>query len=106
MISYGFSFQEFISNVINDDYYKIIKKAEQEANDAEKGSFSAKGAVKRRDNGSIRYSQQLGGLLFWLHSGTRPFELSEGDFLSLKPICEKLIEKKQLNPETLELFNK
>lgn len=82
----------------------IIKKAEEEAYEADRKSYDIKGAVKNREMGSVRYSSQLGGLLFWLHYGTRPNGLSGGDFMSLRKICEKLVEKKQLKPEALNIF--
>jgi hypothetical protein len=47
----------------------------------------------------------ISGLLYFLENKQRPDGISDINFLKLKPICENLIKKEQIEPEVLGLIN-
>ena len=59
MISPSFNLREFIEAVQDKDCLEIISLAQQEVQMAEQRSFSVKGAVKNRNDGSTRYAADL-----------------------------------------------
>lgn len=101
----GFNFRNFLQSIKDEDLPVIIKKAENEAYNAESGSYGVKGAKEKREGGSINYVRQLNGLLFLLRHGAKPSGLSADEFQSLKPICKNLVEKKQFKITILEIFD-
>ena len=46
----------------------------------------------------------ISGLLYWLERGERPSNMREVDFIKLKPICESLIRKEQMDSSVLRIF--
>ena len=96
---------EFIERIKDKNYPEIILEAQDEVYRAENGSFGVKGAVAKRNSGSIEYASDLKGLIFFLGNGIKPFGVSDSVFYSFKPICENLVNKKQFKPEILNLFN-
>jgi len=95
---------QFIEKIKDNDWHKIIAEAQEEAYRAEQGTSGVKGAVKKREAGALDYANDLKGLIFFLGNGIKPFGVSDSVFHSFKPICKNLVEKKQFNPEVLNLF--
>ena len=102
--TFDYNFKDFLQAVQNDDLFEVVKKAEEACYWAEAQSYRVKGAVKRRQMGSIKFAEQLKGLLFFLKNGIEPMGLSNHDFLAIRPLAEKLVAKGQLKPEILHLF--
>lgn len=47
----------------------------------------------------------VSGLLFVLEEKQKPLSMKEVEFVKLKPICENLVRKNQLDKTILEIFN-
>lgn len=99
-----YDFDKFLEEIKDLDWHTIIPLAETKCISLERGSYGVKGAVKRRELGSTELVEKIKGLLFWLQNGMKPAGLSETDFQKLRPLCLNLIEKKQLKPEAIKIF--
>lgn len=100
-----YDFEKFIVQIKELSLHEMIFTANERCTRLEGASFGRKGAVKRRQDGSMEFVEKLKGLLFWLGNGIKPYGLDEYDFQLLKPLCVNLVAKKQLKPEALETFN-
>jgi hypothetical protein len=61
-------------------------------------------SVRDKKDGAGAMQQTIQALLFWLENQTRPADISDTDFLKFRPICENLIEMKQLDQHAVEIF--
>lgn len=67
---------------------------------------------KSLDKSTTRYTLEyrlglqnsISGLLYFLEKKQRPTGISDVNFLKLKPVCESLIKKGQMETETIKLF--
>jgi len=101
MISSSFDLHEFVDAVKDKGRLEIISIAQREVYLAEGRSFSVKGAVRNRTNGSTRYAANLKGLIFLLTTEETPANAS---ILPFRSICESLVQRKQLKPDIMRLF--
>lgn len=101
-----YDFSKFLEEIKELDLHQMIKIANTRCRSLENASFGVKGAVKRRQEGSVEFVANLKELLFWLGNGIKPHGLTEGEFQMLRPLCVNLIAKNQLKPEALEVFNR
>jgi len=62
-MSQMYEIHTFIERTKDKDFYEIMKEAGNEIYRAECGSFGVKGAVKKRELGSLEYANNLKGLL-------------------------------------------
>ncbi|HPM78889.1 MAG TPA: hypothetical protein PK961_17505 [bacterium] len=99
-----YNFYEFVDSLMDLDRLEIINKAEWEGKNADRLSYNVKGAVQRREDGIVEYSRKIGGLIFFLRNEIKPASMEEDDFQALRPLCEKLVEKKQLSKDVLDMF--
>lgn len=99
-----YDFRHLIDQVKDMNYLDILQYAEKEADRVESISYGKKGAVRAREQGSARYVDQIGAFLFWMKSGRRPAGATDEDFQFYRIVAEKLVEKKQFNPQVLEMF--
>lgn len=99
-----YDFRRFIDSVKDLGIDEIVKTASDRHYQMQGISFNRKGAEKAREMGSVRFMAQLSGLVSWLRDFQRPLGLSDGDFASLRIICENLVRKGQLKPEALDAF--
>ena len=58
-----------------------------------------------RKEGAGALQDKISGLLLFLEEGKRSPLLTDNDLLELKPLCQHLISKKQMDPKVLELFS-
>ena len=86
------------------DLPEILREVRQMGGNLERSSSGVKGAVERRKQGVAAFVRQLGGLGWLLENCKRPSGLDEWDFQLIRPLCEKLVEKQQLPPAILDLF--
>src|SRR5262245_13705891 len=100
-----FSFKDFIESIKDKDYDDILRDAEQACASAERGSYGVRGAVKKREMGSIEYAQAVKAFLFFMRTGMKPAGAYGEDYKLYKIVCEALVAKKQMNPEVLRMFD-
>jgi hypothetical protein len=103
-MSIPYSVSEFVQRVKDIDYPEVIRLTELEVENIERVSYRARGSVRRRQLGSTRYAENLKGLLWLLRSGTRPAGVDDGIFQSFRPIIESLVQRGQLRPTALKVF--
>ena len=103
-MSSSYNISEFLKQIENMDYPEIMNYAEGVARRIEGLSFKVKGAVKARELGSMKYVQQIKQFLFFMGNGIKPFGVDEHIFQLYRPVCEKLVQKKQFKPEVLDKF--
>lgn len=104
MISPSFNFREFIIEIQEKNYWDIISLAEKEAYDAEAVSSGIKGSKEARKRGSANYAHLLKKFIFFMKRGIKPAGIYDWDFMLFRSVCEKLVEKGQLEHKILELF--
>lgn len=100
-----YDFQRFVDSVKDLDYENIVTAASGRRYQMQSISFSHKGAKQAREMGSAHFMSQLSGLISWLRDFQKPLGLSDGDFASLRVLCENLVKKGQLKPEALDAFD-
>ena len=97
MISLEFKLSEFINAVQDRDKHIVINLAESEAQIAEK--------ISELKGYGQDYVDTLIGFCYFLRYQQKPYGINEKHFQMFKPVCEKLVEKKQLSSDILKLFN-
>ncbi len=102
---YEYDFNDFLERMSKENHWDILKKAEQEGSNVERSSFGVKGCVDRRKRGSVEYSRKIGEFLFFMRNGIRPSSISDMDFLKYKKVLENLVDKDQMKPEVLLIFD-
>ena len=103
-----YDFQVFLQTAINLNYSEIINKAEREAEGIDRGLYPGRGRSgisKEYHDPAVYYRKLLGGFLFFLRQGIKPDGISDSVFASFRPVIERLVEKGELRPEILSLFN-
>jgi hypothetical protein len=50
------------------------------------------------------YRRLLGGFLFLLQHGSKPFGVQDFEFLRMRPAIESLVEREIFKPEALAVF--
>ena len=97
MISPEFNLAEFVDTIKNWDKHIIQSLAESEAREAEKIS-EIKGYGQD-------YVEALTGFIYFLRFQQKPFGVKQEHFDMFQPVCEKLVEKKQLSSDVLRMFD-
>lgn len=100
-----YDFNKFIEQIKDMNWADMIFYCNERCLSLEQSSYKIKGAIQRRELGSSQLAEDIKGVLFWLQYGTRPSGLDENKFNILRPVCLKLIEKNQLKPEAIKIFN-
>ena len=88
--------QEFILSIRDLDLPFMLERAV-----AAGATYQRKPARERNAD----YLNFLGGVAFWLRTGTRPQGLSREDFLLLHPLAQELVKKGQLDVSVLGQFS-
>ncbi len=99
-----YDIDKFIDKLEGKDYFEVLPMIEGECARVEKVSYNRKGAVKERQNGSINYTKQLKGLLYFLRYSEQPTGISKHDFLKFKKLAEVLVVNSGFNSKALDLF--
>ncbi|MFA5872612.1 MAG: hypothetical protein WC832_01485 [Anaerolineales bacterium] len=94
----------FLNRMSALDYKEILVQGDLEVRRMEEASFSKKGSVKRRNDGSVDYVRFIKGFLFFLRYCKKPVGISDSEFQKFRKVIEALVVKNQLKPEVLELF--
>lgn len=113
MISPSCDFRQFMEAVEDKDYPEIIRLGEQEVEGAErlpygvkpKGNWLAAQTFKARKERIIEYTTSLRSFLFFLRfRSIRPSDISDYNFRLMRPMCQNLVQKKQLEPEVMNFL--
>lgn len=102
----AYDFNDFLHRMSALDYHDILIKADQEAANIEKGSFKAKGAVERRNMGSLEYAQKIKEFLYFMRYGQKPAGVSAEDFQKYYHVVKPLVDKGQFKSSILTMFSK
>ena len=97
MISPEFSFLEFINVVKDRDKPDVLRLAESEATEAEKVS-EIKGYGQN-------YAEAVRGFIYLIRYCQKPYGIKEEYLQMSRSVCEKLVARKQLLPEILNMFD-
>ena len=81
---------------------EIVAEARIEIHHAGAGSERVRGAEGAA--GSLEYAQFLKCLVLFLEDGERPATMSGDDFLDLRPLAQRLVDRGDLRPSVLRLF--
>ncbi|MBL7215465.1 MAG: hypothetical protein ISS71_07280 [Phycisphaerae bacterium] len=101
----NYDFDYFLERMSHEDYIDILRKAENEGANLEKHSFGSKGCVDRRKAGSVELSRKIGEFLFFMRNGIKPASVNEEDFKKYKIVVQALVDKGQMKPEALKIFD-
>lgn len=104
MISPSYSINELLEQIKDMDWPAMRDAVSKEGREAERRSEKGIGADEAVRRGSREYARILRGLAFFLQGGGKPAGVSDSEFQLFRPVCERLVEKGQFKPETLELF--
>ncbi len=99
-----YNFGDWLQSQIGKDFTELLKNGEEDAAEAEVGSVGVKGAVQKRESGSLEFAQRVKQFLFFLRYGEKPDSVSDIDWQSYRPIIEALVKKRQMNDEVMDLF--
>ncbi len=93
-----YDFDAFLNQIKYLDKEDILETAYKKHKSLDKSStmYSLEGRRNLQDS--------IQGLLYWLETGQRPPNITDRNFLLLKPLCENLIRKNQLGKEAIEVF--
>lgn len=107
MISYNYSFDDFVTHVKEKEIGDILSLAQQECYEAErKMAGGNRGAPKARQEGCPHYVSLLKGLIFFLGNAIKPDGVSDWDFQKYKPIVDILVKKEVMKADLwLSFFN-
>jgi len=97
MISPDLDLAEFLIAIEGKDLHEIIRLTESEATEAEKIS-------QLKGHGEY-YVEALEGFAHIMRYGQKPLGITEEHLQAFRPVCQKLVAKKQLLPEVLALFD-
>jgi hypothetical protein len=105
MISPSYNIDEFIERIKDMDWHDMVPEVCREGEQARRRSEKGKAAAEAVRQGSLKYAALLGGFAFFLQNSSKPAGLTDAEFQLFRPVCEKLVQKGQLKPEALELFD-
>lgn len=102
---YRYGFDEFIDRVKDLDYLEMIQVADSEAGSVERNLCGrGKTARMKQEGGGNEYRHLLGGFLWLLRHGTKPFSVQDWDFLRMQPAIDSLVRRGIMKPEALSVF--
>lgn len=106
MISGKYDFDQFVSEVKDLPYEKILATSLDESREAARRiAGHTRGAPAAREAGADAYKELLGGLIFLLQHNRRPASIHPWDFLRMRPVFESLVKRGHLRPEGLRVFD-
>ena len=59
-----------------------------------------------KKEGARALQEKISALLLWMETSQKPEALNSDDLAKLKPMCENLVSKKQMDPKALSIFEK
>jgi hypothetical protein len=100
-----YDFDAFLEEMARLDFPDILTAAERIGRAAEKSATGGhKGVVQARKMGALAYSHKIGAFLFFIRYRQRPSGVDDKEFKKYMVVVQPLIQKEQLKPSVLELF--
>jgi len=102
-----YDFQRFLNRIGNLSLEEMIKETERVGDALQSRLYPGRGRRglgKEHEFEARMYMERLGRFLFFLRTGIKPAGISDGEFQSFHPVIEKLVNKGQLKPAILDLF--
>lgn len=101
-----YNFAEFVNGLVGMDFHEAWRIANQEGRQAEREAIAGhrRGRKRERNYGAEEYNRQMGGLLFYVHSGVKANGLTSAEFALLRPLAEAWVQRGQFKPEALNAF--
>jgi hypothetical protein len=99
-----FDFDGFIDSIIELDFPAMFQALDQECRRVE-ASMTGRGAPQARADGGGDYVARLKRVGFWFHYG-KPTPGHSHEVAACRRIAIKLIEKRQLKPEALDVLGR
>ena len=91
MISANCDIREFISELVNKDFFEMIYLIDKEATEAERQLFNPKSEMSERQICGPEYVNNLKNLIFYLRYGAKPKGLQKEHISLLDAVCAKNI---------------
>ena len=98
MLSNEYKIEDFVDKIKDKDRLMMIHIIETEIQKA------AKKYPINKDEKILDYHEKLNGLLYFVKNGLQPYIVDFDEFKKFKPICERLVEKGQMEENALEEF--
>ncbi len=97
MISPEFDFAEFVNAMQDGDLHDILRLSESEATEAQK--------VSELKGYGQDYADAVRAFVHLIRYGQKPVGIDEERFQTCRPVCERLVDRQQLLPHILGLFD-
>lgn len=98
------NFDNFIDRMARLGYEEILREADREAGSAERSTRRIRSVVKRKQSGGREYVERIGSFLYFMRFGARPSGARDSDFLKYRRVVEALVERGEMEPAALRLF--
>jgi hypothetical protein len=100
-----YDFEKFLDRMIGKSYPEILIEAEREADGVERTLTRVRGARERREMGGGQYVAKIGQFLFFMRHGIKPGGVDEFDFGSYRRVVASLVDRGEMKPSALEIFD-
>ncbi len=94
----AYDFDDFLSAVKYLDKQDILDAAYKKHKLLDKPSTAYTTAQR------LALQHSISELLYWIETGSRPVGINDQNFAKLKPICENLIRKNEIDAKLLAVF--
>jgi hypothetical protein len=98
-----FDFDKFVASVIDFGFLEMFQAFNDECARVE-ANMGGRGGPQARADGGAQYVARLKRVMFWFHHSSLADNGAEA--ITCHQIAEKLVEKGQLKPEALNVFQK
>jgi microsomal dipeptidase-like Zn-dependent dipeptidase len=104
MISESYSMRQFVEAVKEMDYLDMVYCAVQEATEAERIAYRAKGGRVSSEEESRKYADRLKCFIRFMQYGVRSSGLSYSDFELFRSLCEEYVKRTQIEARCHSAF--
>jgi hypothetical protein len=105
MESTKFEIEEFIEKAIKKDFANLFIDCEKELNWLKNLRVTKNSPLKGMEWKIVGYRDFIHEFTFLLHNSIKPAGMKNADFVLTKPIMEALVQKGQVKPEVLAIYD-
>jgi hypothetical protein len=98
-------FDNFIDRMSRLSYEEILREADRAAGATERSVKRIRTVVERRQSGGRKYVERIGAFLYFMRFQSRPSGASDSDFLKYRRVIEALVNRGEMEPEALRVFD-